>query len=357
MNDRERFRKTMHLESADRVPYWEVIGYWKETLERWQTEGMPDDVYPQVFFGMDRHELAPINVVLVPPFKEHVIEYDETTELVRDSSGTVCRRLRDGSSIPKFVEFPVKDRQSFAEMKKRYRPDSPSRYPAYWEDYKRSVRNRDYPLGIHCGSLFGWPRNMMGLENIAVAFYDDPALIEEMMEFLTEFIINAIRRALEEIGDIEYAIFWEDMAYRGGSLISPTLFKKYMVPRYKRITELVRSNGIDVILVDCDGNHDELTPLWLEGGLNGVFPLEVQAGEDPVRLRKEYGKDLLMVGGINKMVLDKDRKDIDRELERKVPFLIQSGGWIPSIDHCVPANVPFDNYIYYLERLRAIAEG
>ena len=357
MTARDRFRKTMHFEPADRVPYWEVIGYWKDTLERWQTEGMPDDVYPQVFFGMDRRETVPINIGLIPPFKERVIEYDETTELVRDSAGTLCRRLRDGSSIPKYVEFPVKDRQSFAEIKKRYRPDSPSRYPAYWEDYKRSVQDRDYPLGIHCGSLFGWPRNMMGLENIAVAFYDDQAFIEEMMEFLTEFIMNTIRRAVEEIPDIDYAVFWEDMAYRGGSLISPGHFKKLMVPRYKRITELARSHGIDVIMVDCDGNHDELTPLWLEGGLNGVFPLEVQAGEDPVRLRKEYGSDLLMVGGIDKMVLDKGKAEIDRELERKVPFLIQSGGWIPSIDHCVPANVPFENYMYCLERLRQIAEG
>jgi uroporphyrinogen decarboxylase len=198
---------------------------------------------------------------------------------------------------------------------------------------------------------------MMGLENIAVTFYDDPAFIEEMMEFLTEFLMNTIRRALKEIPDIDYAIFWEDMAYRGGSLISPAHFKKLMVPRYKRITELVRSHGIDVIMVDCDGNHDELTPLWLEGGLNGVFPLEAQAGEEPVRLRKEYGKDLLMVGGIDKMVLDKGKADIDRELERKVPFLIESGGWIPSIDHCVPANVPFDKYMYYLERLRQIVEA
>lgn len=356
MTDRERFGKTMHFEQPDRVPYWEVIGYWPDTLERWQTEGMPDDVYPQVFFGMDRREMIPINMGLVPPFKDRVIEYDETTELVRDSTGTLCRRLRDGSSIPQYVEFSVKDRQSFAELKKRYRPDSPCRYPAYWDDYKQFVQDRDYPLGMHCGSLFGWPRNMMGLENIAVTFYDDPAFIEEMMEFFTEFIINTIRRAVQEIPDIDYAVFWEDMAYRGGSLISPAHFKKFMVPRYKRITGLLRSHGIDVIMVDCDGNHDELIPLWLEGGLNGVYPLEVQAGEDPVRLRKEYGKDLVMVGGIDKMVLDKDKKQINREIQRKVPFLIESGGWIPSIDHCVPANVPFENYLYYLDRLRQVVE-
>jgi uroporphyrinogen decarboxylase len=347
----------MHFERPDRVPYWEVIGYWVETIERWQTEGMPNDVHTMAFFGMDRRDMVPINAGLVPVFKEQILESDETTELVRDGSGALLRRLRKGSSIPQFTEYPVKDRKSFAGIKKRLRCDSPCRYPAYWEDYKRIVKDRDYPLGIHAGSLFGMPRNMMGLENIAVALYDDAAFIEEMIEFFTEFYLNLIRRAVEEIPDIDYALFWEDMAYRAGSMISPAHFKKLLVPRYKRITDLLRSHGIDVILVDCDGNHDELTPLWLEGGLSGVYPLEVQAGEDPVRLRNEYGKDLLLIGGIDKMVLDKDKKEIDRELERKVPLLIESGGWIPSIDHCVPANVPYKNYTYYLERLRTIVEG
>lgn len=353
----ERFRKTMHFDRADRVPYWEVIWYWPDTLERWQGEGMPDDVHLEVFFGFDRHGMVPVNSTVVPPFTAEIVEQDEDTQLIRDSGGSLYRRLRHGSSIPQYIEFPVKDRKSFAEIKKRMRADSPCRYPAYWDDYKRTVRDRDYPLGISCGSLFGTPRNLMGLENIGVALYDDPAFVEEMMEFFTEFSLSLIRRAVEEIPDIDYAIFWEDMAYRAGSLISPAHFKKLMVPRYQRITGLLRSHGIDVILVDCDGNHDELIPLWLEGGLSGVYPLEVQAGEDPVRLRKEYGKDLLMIGGIDKMALDKDRKEIDRELERKVPFLIESGGWIPSIDHGVPANVPFENYMYYLERLKQIAQG
>jgi uroporphyrinogen decarboxylase len=72
------------------------------------------------------------------------------------------------------------------------------------------------------------------------------------------------------IGDapLSAIFFWEDMCYRGGPLISPAMFREFMLPRYKRITELARSLGIDVIFVDSDGDVSELIPLWLESGIS-----------------------------------------------------------------------------------------
>ncbi len=140
-------------------------------------------------------------------------------------------------------------------------------------------------------------------------------------------------------------------------MISPEHFKELMVPQYKRITSLLREHGIDIILVDCDGNHDELNSLWLEGGLTGVYPLECAAGENVVALRKEYGKDLHLVGGIDKRALAKDKKAIEEEVISKVPFLVEKGGWIPSINHAVPPDIPFENYCYYWELVRKISEG
>jgi len=357
MNARDRFRETMRFGNPDRVPYWEIIGYWQETIERWQNEGLPPDVHVREFFGLDRYERVPINLNLVPPFKEEVLEEKGNIRTIRDSSGIVKQVVRDGlQTIPHYISFPVKNRDDFAEFRKRLNPDSPCRLPAYWEDYKRCVAGRDYPLGVHAGSLFGWIRNWMGFETAALTLHDDPVLIEEMMDCITELVLKVTGKVVEEIPDIDYAIFWEDMCYKSGSIISPDHFRRFMVPRYRKITDMLRKHGIDVILVDCDGYIDELIPLWLEGGLTGVYPLEVAAGEDPVRLRREYGKDLLLVGGIDKRALAGSREDVEREVYGKVPFLIESGGWIPSVDHAVPPDVPYDNYRYYLELLRRIAE-
>ncbi len=357
MNARERFLRTMHFETPDRVPYWEVIGYWNETLWRWQDEGMPADVHVNAYFGMDRRQGVPVNNGLVPLFREEIISEDADTVTTRDATGVVAQRLKSGQCIPHYIEFPLKGRSNWAEFKKRLNPDSPCRYPEYWDDYKRSVKDRDYPLGISPGSLFGWLRNWMGIEHIAVAFYDDPDFIHEAMEHITEFTCKLLERALVEIGDIEFAFFWEDMAYKTGSLISPRMFKEFMVPRYQRITSLLRKHGVSVIGVDCDGFIDELIPLWLEGGLNCVYPLEVAPGEDIVALRKQYGEDLLMIGGLDKRVLAKDKVAVKTEVMAKVPFMIESGGWIPSMDHCVPPDVPLENYLYYLDLLHEIVEG
>jgi uroporphyrinogen-III decarboxylase len=125
-----------------------------------------------------------------------------------------------------------------------------------------------------------------------------------------------------------------------------------MLPSYKRLTGFLRKNGVDVIMIDTDGNPTALIPLLLEAGVNGLYPLEVTAGMDARVLRKEYGSDLLLVGNLDKRVLLKSREEIKREVESKVPLLAESSGYIPSLDHTVPPDVPYENYIYYLEVLK-----
>jgi uroporphyrinogen decarboxylase len=151
-------------------------------------------------------------------------------------------------------------------------------------------------------------------------------------------------------------VFWEDMAYKNGPLISPELFKKFMVPQYRKVTDFLRSRGVDIILVDSDGDVSKLIPLWLEAGVNGVWPFEVQCGMDVVSLGKQYGNDLLMVGGIDKRVLSQGKKEIDEEIRRIYP-LLSKGGYIPWTDHSIPPNVPLENFLYYMTRLENAING
>lgn len=254
------------------------------------------------------------------------------------------------------LQYPARDRASWNEFKRRLTPKSSRRYPEHWEDYKRCARDRDYPLVIPCGSLYGWPRNWIGFENIAVMFYDDPALIHDIMEYIAEFVIELITPALRGIGDLDGAVFWEDMCFKTASMVSPNMFREFMLPRYRRIVEVLLRHDVDVIMVDSDGHVDELIPLWLEAGINGIYPLEVASGEDPVALRKRYGRDLVMWGGLDKRVLSRDKAAIAQELHTKAPVLLEHGGWIPDIDHSTPPDVPYENYRYYLEQLHSISE-
>ena len=175
-----------------------------------------------------------------------------------------------------------------------------------------------------------------------------------MMEHMCYLELECIKRVVKDMR-LDFVYFWEDMAFKTGPLISPEMFRKYMLPRYKRVTDLLRSNGVDIIVVDSDGNIDELIPLWLEGGVNGFWPLECAAGMDAVALRKKYGQDILLFGNIDKRELMKNKEAVRRQVMSKVPFLLEQGGYFPSVDHQVPPDVPFENFVYLINSMREVA--
>ena len=168
-----------------------------------------------------------------------------------------------------------------------------------------------------------------------------------MMEFLADFTIEVVRRCLAEV-EVDYFVFWEDMAYKTASLISPAMFREFMLPPYRKVSEFVHSRGVPIIMMDSDGYIDELIPLWMQGGVDVIYPFEVAAGEDVVALRRQYPR-LGMNGGIDKRALATDRAAIDAELERVMP-LIERGGFVPTVDHGLPPDIPFDHFRYYMDR-------
>jgi uroporphyrinogen decarboxylase len=211
----------------------------------------------------------------------------------------------------------------------------------------KKTNNEDTPVCLLLGGYFGILREFMGLENLLYTFYDDPGLIEDMMEQMLYLQMGVAQRALKEI-KVDWVRFWEDMAYKSGPMISPAMFKRFMIPRYKKICDYLRSQGIDIIHVDSDGNIEELIPIWLdECGLNFHWPLEVASNMDAVELRKKYGKELILGGNIDKRVFTQGENAIREEVMVKIPFLLETGGYFPSIDHIIPPDLSFGNFRYF----------
>ncbi len=370
MNPRERFLRCNRFQSVDRIPFVEIAA-WGQTVERWEEEGMPQDVDTSFllngneYFGFDRWEYIPLRVGPCPPFRYEVLEEDDRTIVFRDGDGVIRRGLKEGqargtrASMDQFLKFPVESRSDFLEMKKRFNPHSPIRYPRYWQDRVRCYRGRDYPLaltGIGGFGFYSMLRRWMGTEKACTIFYDDPTLAEEMLDFLVEFFIETTRRALEDV-DVDWYNYFEDFAFKTGPLVSPRIFKRFLLPRYRRINDHLRSHGVDIISLDSDGNFEVLLPMIIESGINNILPLEQAAGMDALKLRREYGTALTLLGGIDKRELAKGKKEIERELLRQVPSLLETGGYIPTVDHSVPPDVSYDNFLYYLEFKRKIIEG
>jgi uroporphyrinogen decarboxylase len=367
MNDRERFKATMHYQPRDRAPITD-FNFWDETLPAWHEQGLPPSVNranSADFFGMD-YSLGSgaanpmevgVEMMLWPPFEEVVVEDRGDREVVQQADGVwvLCNKV--AASIPMHVSHLLVDRDSWRKhYRPRLDPTIPSRYPENWDDLVKiwADPQRNHPVFLHGGSLYGRLRDWMGVENLSLVVYDDPAWFEEMVTTTADCIIGVLTHILETGGQFDGCGLWEDMAYNAGPLLSPKHFAQYLAPHYRRIADLLHRYGVDVIWVDCDGKIDRLVPLWLEAGINCMFPVEVGTwGADPIQFRREYGQDLLMMGGFSKHILAGSKKEIQQEVCRLAP-LVEEGGYIGFPDHRVPPTVPLKNYMFYLETVREV---
>ncbi|MBN1901423.1 hypothetical protein JW926_08900 [Candidatus Sumerlaeota bacterium] len=353
MTVRERFNKVLHWQKPDRLPNMD-FGYWQETIQRWHNEGLPKNVTNdwelETYLGLEgeaRIVTIPLNTGLFPWFEYKVLEEKGEHVIYQDGEGVICEVHKSSASIPHYIKFGLETREDWQRWKEE-RLDYTN--PARIGDVKKTVEDAHaagFPVRIHAGSLYGNLRNWMGVENFSITLMSDKDWVEEMMEHLMQMTLYLIDKALPGL-DVDVAWWWEDMCYNHGPLMSPKLFEELMVPRYKKITDRLKEYGIDVNILDCDGKIDLLVPGWLDAGINCMFPLEA-AHTDAVKLRETYGRDLLLFGGVNKIALIQGKEAIDRELERIQP-LIEQGGYIPSVDHRVPPDVSFENYLYYLEK-------
>lgn len=366
MNERERFLATARFQSVDRT-FLLKPWVWDSTLERWRREGLPKDIELSAHFQTDRERIAPLasqgryGPHLHPPLKRKVISQTDEYCIVRDEEGNVVKLYNDDPkrSMPQWIEYPMKGRDDWEKIiKPRLDAKIAGRFPQgeELERYLNEVQNRNYALGIWTGSFYGWPRSFMGVERISTMFYDDPGFIHEICEHIADFVIELVTPILEQI-QFDFAYIWEDMGSKGGPLCSPKTYREFMLPPLKNLTGLLHRYGIEVIIVDSDGNNDALVPLWLEAGVTGLRPFEAAAGCDAVEIRKKYGNNIVIQGAIDKRVLAGSREDIEREVLSKVPWLCLQGGFFPQVDHLVPPDVSLENYHYYSHLLaKVVAE-
>jgi len=365
LTHRECFGKVMAGEVTDWIPNYE-LGGWGQTIERWYNEGLPQersfvgrmDMFEgEPLFRLDRRAFARLDPSMYPAFEVEVFEEDDEYITVRHANGVVTMALKAGTvrgtrmSMDTYLEHPVKDRATWHDVKRRYDPSVVWRYPFWWDENARLWRDRDYPvclLGNGTFGLYSQLRSWVGTESISYMFHDDPALVEEMVEFHADFMLALVERALGEV-QFDYFNFFEDCAGKGGPLFGPEQFNRFFMKPYRRIIDRLNRAGIRSIWVDSDGDPEALVPLWMEAGVNCFWPLEQASGMDPVRLRRKFGKDLTLCGGLDKMEIARGPEAIEKELRSKIPPLLEEGGYIPHIDHAVSPEISYDDFMYYMD--------
>jgi len=348
------------------------FGYWTELLEKWVDEGhlKPEEIVDvddgsvndllvaeKLGFDFNYHntfsDLSGFGA-LWPPFEEKRIkEYHDGSYECLNYYGVIELRKPGVTSICKEIAHTLVDRVSWEEHYLPRLQFSEDRYDKnLCTKLAEESDTRSYPLGIYCKSLYGEIRNWMGIEGISYLPVDDEDLYDEIITTVGELAFRVVKRGLDSSIKFDFGHFWEDICFNNGPLINPRVFKEKVGPYYRRITDLLNSYSINIVSLDCDGVIDLLIPIWLENGVNTMFPIEVGTwGANIAPWREKFGRELRGVGGVNKHVMSYDKTAVDAEIERLKP-LVELGGFLPCPDHRLPIDTKWELVQYYCDRMK-----
>ena len=315
---------------------------------------MPKDASWEDYFGFDKRiEVLPDNS---PRFEEKVLEeLPDGTRRVQNHLGMIEKVKPGVRSIPSEDDYLLKDRAAFEEL---YKPKMQYAAERAKLDFFKKYAERsagDRPIGLWLGSVLGDIRSMTSVIGMSYLIYDeDEELFADIVDTYANMQYEVVKAILETGAKFDFGHFWEDICFKSGPLIAPEIFRDVCAVHYKKRTELCKQYGIDLISLDCDGVTEKLLPIWLENGVNVMFPIEIGVwGDQFEAARAKYGKEMLGVGGMDKTALRKDRAAVDAEIER-LKRLASMGGFIPCPDHRLMPGTKFELVQYYVEKIKEI---
>lgn len=330
MTIRENFHKLMNGDpTLDAAPAIEWAVWWNKTLEEWEEAGMPKNMSQEEVF--------------------HYFGLDNNTQFWFPALKPDCPKINLGHGTP----IIIRDEEDYARLRDYLLPDNS--VERMMEKIQKTIPKYEKGETIVWYTLqgfFWFPRVLFGDEAQLYAFYDYPELYHQICEDLLEWQIKTLHKFAQYM-KADFMTIAEDMSYNHGSLISKELFDEFMAPYYKRLIPEIKKYGTRVF-VDTDGRVDDLIPWFMECGVEGILPLERQAGVDLVEYRKKY-PDFLFIGGFDKMCLMKGKEEIEKEFNRLLP-VIESGKYMLGVDHQTPPGTTMENYRYYIKLLREYAQ-
>ena len=352
--NREEYITYMKGENSERKIFSELFGPLKQLESEWREQGASEEEISMVAFDWDYVHLenTGCNTGLTGG-TERIIEDNEEFRISIDRLGRKTKLCKNAATIALPMEYPVKTMDDWLKIKPRYKfsEDRINKEKLDKCAYAREEEGALIKTSIPGG--FDEPRQLMGEEELCVAYYTDPELIEDIMKTLTETSIEVLKRTCQRV-KIDQLSVHEDMAGKSGSLLGPKQIEEYIVPYYRSCWQIIEENGGSIFCQDSDGDMNVVIDSFLKSGLNSMHPFEPAAGMDMVESKKKYGNKLMFKGGIDKHVLRGTKEDIRKELEYKMQPEMQKGGVVFGLDHRITNGTPIENYRYYVDLGREI---
>jgi hypothetical protein len=321
MTSRERFLKTMRYEKTDRVPYFEE-GIRNDVIKAWRKQGLPKKAELSRMFSTDRRE--EIEVDLEPR--------------------------------PRLRKWPS-SRNELKVLRKSLDQDDSRRLPGKWSQRVRAWQSRDHVLmlRVHRGfflsmGVHGWDR----FSEVIRLLIKDPKFVHEALAVQGELAARMAETVLSEV-EVDAVVFSEPIGGNDRPLLSPKMYEEFVLTSYQPLLDVVKRYGVETVVLRTFANARILIPSALRWGFNCLWACEVNIeAMDYLDLRREFGAELRLIGGIDLDALRGDKEAIRREVEEKVPLLLAGGGYVPLADGRVREDVPFENYVYYRKLLEKV---
>ena len=362
MNSKERFGRILKHQPVDRIGLFEV--YWKEAAKKWSEEGhfeKPEMISDH--FGLDVRrtggEITPgdyrtINLVADVDAKAELVEETDTTKLVRDGNGALLRWRKHGSGAPEHVGFRVEDRQGWEEHIRPHLLDERTyerrlKFDAYRDLRAKCARDRRFMTCAVVGA-FDLMTPMCGHENLLMGMAADGRWVREMADTYAEVSVRLLEILFQREGLPDGLWVWDDLGYKHTPFMSPAMYRELIYPAHKKLFDFAHGHGLPVVL-HCDGFVEALIPSLIEAGIDCLQPIEIKAGMDLLRIKRNFGDRLALIGGMDERVLEtNDLAAVERELAAKLPGAMAGSGYVLQVDHSVSDRVEYETYRFFVER-------
>ncbi|NPV07260.1 MAG: hypothetical protein HPY83_04760 [Anaerolineae bacterium] len=347
---REEYLDYMTFRENRRPLFTEIFGPLLGLKEEWAAQGAtPQELDLSAFrYRRPAFGSVPVSTGWMDPYQEEILEESDDFVIARDRYGRRVKLSKKAATLPLPLEYPVRDMDDWMRVKHHYQ-FSPSRLAGDWEATARAHLAADRVVTVSIPGGFDEPRQLMGEEALALAYYDQPELVHDVLDTIAETAVQVLDRVSRTV-QVDQLMVHEDMAGKSGPLAGPRQVREFIAPYYRRVWEVLEARGARVFGQDSDGNMNPVMDEFLEAGLNFMYPMEPAAGMNVVALRERHGTRLAFMGGIDKHVLRGTRQEITAELEYKIPPMVRTGGCILGLDHRIPNGTPLDNYRFYVAK-------
>jgi len=345
---RDQYIAHCQYEFTGREMFCQLFGPMHVLKEEWRKQGATEkeidltafdfDYVLKTFLAAEAGPITGLTPVILEDNPEFTIAIDE--------KGHKSKLCKQSATLSLPLEFPVQTMDDWLKIKHWYE-FSEDRIDYEKLAEQKKLRDLGYLTIFSFPGGFDECRELMGEENLCIAYYEEPELIEDILATMADTAVKLIER-VGKIVPIDNLIVHEDMAGKAGPLVGPKQVREFIGPYYRKVWDAARANGAVLFSQDSDGDMTPVIDEFIACGVQCFYPYEPVGGMDMVQLRQKYGKTIYFKGGIDKHALRKDKEAIRKELEYKMSSSMLGGGTIFALDHLIPNGVPIENYRYYV---------